>query len=60
MSIYEMDLKELREYKNEVVLTMNNYEKSGETGLAILMKNRIRIIDNQIRYLEDKPIWDKI
>jgi hypothetical protein len=55
-----MDLKELREYKNEVVLTMNNYEKSGETILAVLVKNRIRIIDERIRYLEDKPIWDKI
>ena len=60
MSIYDMDLKDLREYKNEVVLTMENYEESGETCLANLVKNQIRIIDERIRYLEDKPIWDKI
>ena len=51
MSIYEMDLKELREYKNEVVPAMEKYQEAGETILADLVKNQIRIIDRRIQFL---------
>jgi len=51
MSIYEMDFKKLLEYKNETVSVMEKYQEAGETILADLVKNQIRIIDRRIQFL---------
>lgn len=51
MGIYAMDFKRLLEYKNETVSVMEQYQEAGETILADLVKNQIRIIDRRIQFL---------
>jgi hypothetical protein len=60
MTIYEMTKPQLEEYRECVANALNHYEQNQETLLVELIKNKIRIIDDRIRYLHDKPIWDLV
>ncbi len=56
MTIYEMNLDQLTEYRAAVDRVAGKYDQAGESLLASLTRNGLRAIDEQLNYLDGMRI----